>query len=340
MTDSVLLQSVARLLGDRCTDAEVMKADAGTWLAALWQEIDAFGLPLALMSDAQGGFGVSMPEALAVVRLAGRAALPLPLPETIIANWLLGLAGLDPVEGPATVVLGAGLTLEKGRLSGLADRVPWGRDAALVAVVEQQGAAFVQRLRRENVSTQPGANIAHEPRDQVRVDAPIESMAPLPAELTGRAVLAVLSACRCNQMAGAMDRVAQLANAYVLQREQFGRKLAAFQAIQQSLAVLTGQVAASLAGAELAAEAAGSQPVRTMAIAAAKVRVGEAAGLAAGIAHQVHGAMGATFEYPLHLLTRRLWSWRDEYGNEAFWAAELGRSLAGAGGLWPALTEL
>ena len=44
---------------------------------------------------------------------------------------------------------------------------------------------------------------------------------------------------------------------------------------------------------------------------------GEAAGIGAAIAHQMHGAIGFTQEHQLHYLTRRLWSWRDEFGNEA-----------------------
>jgi alkylation response protein AidB-like acyl-CoA dehydrogenase len=60
----------------------------------------------------------------------------------------------------------------------------------------------------------------------------------------------------------------------------------------------------------------------------------------AEIAHQVHGAIGFTHEHRLHHLTRRLWSWRDEFGVESEWSGELGRLAAsrGGGGLWPLLT--
>jgi len=76
------------------------------------------------------------------------------------------------------------------------------------------------------------------------------------------------------------------------------------------------------------------------AIAVAKSRCGEAAGKVAEIAHQVHGAIGFTHEHRLHHLTRRLWSWRDEFGVESDWSIELGRLAAakGADGLWPLLT--
>ena len=76
-------------------------------------------------------------------------------------------------------------------------------------------------------------------------------------------------------------------------------------------------------------------------IAVAKIRTGEAAGLGAGIAHQCHGAIGFTYEHTLHFVTRRLWSWRAEFGAEVHWAATLGREVAarGADALWPYLTS-
>ena len=68
--------------------------------------------------------------------------------------------------------------------------------------------------------------------------------------------------------------------------------------------------------------------------------LGEAAGKAANIAHASFGAMGFTREHALHYSTRRLWAWRNEFGGESFWQAEIGRSVAKAGGdrLWATLT--
>src|SRR3546814_1067112 len=60
----------------------------------------------------------------------------------------------------------------------------------------------------------------------------------------------------------------------------------------------------------------------------------------ASIAHQVHGAIGFTYEHALHFATRRLWSWRAEFGAESHWAELLGRAAIrrGADRLWPDLT--
>ena len=50
--------------------------------------------------------------------------------------------------------------------------------------------------------------------------------------------------------------------------------------------------------------------------------------------------MGFTYEHSLHHRTRRMWVWRDEYGNEAEWSVKLGRMVAGRGGddLWAFVT--
>jgi acyl-CoA dehydrogenase len=74
-------------------------------------------------------------------------------------------------------------------------------------------------------------------------------------------------------------------------------------------------------------------------VAAAKIRVGEAAGEGAAIAHQVLGAIGFTREHILHRFTQRLWAWRDDFGSESQWAVKLGSRVAanGADALWPML---
>src|SRR5207237_3455840 len=102
--------------------------------------------------------------------------------------------------------------------------------------------------------------------------------------------------------------------------------------------------AAAGAAADAAAEAIAVHGVGGELVAAevaiAKLRVGEAAGAGAAIAHQVHGAMGFTYEHSLHHATRRLWAWREEFGNEAHWAVQRGHMVAarGADAPWPFIT--
>ena len=75
-------------------------------------------------------------------------------------------------------------------------------------------------------------------------------------------------------------------------------------------------------------------------IATAKLVANQAAARATKACHQAHGAMGMTQAYPLHHFSRRLWSWRKEYGTDAHWSAVLGQmaTSVGADGLYPLIT--
>jgi acyl-CoA dehydrogenase len=48
-------------------------------------------------------------------------------------------------------------------------------------------------------------------------------------------------------------------------------------------------------------------------------------------AHQAHGAMGVTREYPLHHYSRRLWAWRHEFGAVGSWRRRLGADVVAGG---------
>jgi alkylation response protein AidB-like acyl-CoA dehydrogenase len=155
---------------------------------------------------------------------------------------------------------------------------------------------------------------------------------------------ALQPAATVSLMAGAMGQALALSIEHVNTRQQFGRPLGKFQAVQQSLAVMACEVrAVEAAAAALAArlDAVGLDPAAAaFEIAAAKLRANRAVGVVTAIAHQVHGAIGFTAEYELNRVTIPLMRWRGEHGNDAYWAAKLGRQLAGLGGqgLWEALT--
>ena len=192
-------------------------------------------------------------------------------------------------------------------------------------------------VSRDSWSTSPGENVAREPRDTVRFDGPVIAVGPAAVDEAG--LIAVGAAMRTQQIAGALTRLTEMTTQYAQDRVQFGRPIGKFQAVQQNLAVVAGQAAAAVAAADLAAEAV-ADGLEILPIAAGKARAGEAAGIAAGIAHQIHGAIGFTFEHNLHFLTRRLWSWRDEFGKDAVWQAMLGRHMAAVGGaaVWAEIT--
>ena len=141
----------------------------------------------------------------------------------------------------------------------------------------------------------------------------------VPAAMLSPEARAALTAAK---MAGAIERLLGLTTAHVTARQQFGRPLSAFQAVQQQLAQLAEEVAAARLAAHIGLGGAGFTLVRA---AAAKLRCNEAAALSTAIAHQLHGAIGATADYDLQLYTRALWRWQREAGTTAHWAGQLGR---------------
>ena len=126
---------------------------------------------------------------------------------------------------------------------------------------------------------------------------------------------------------------------YARTRVQFGKPIASFQAIQQQLAVLAGHTAAAGIAADAAIADLENPSGAGRSAAAAKVRCGEAAGAAASIAHQVHGAIGITKEHSLHFATRRLVVAGGVWSGDLL-GGELGRAAAraGADAYWPSVT--
>ena len=342
-TGALLAATVERLLETHCSPARLLDAERGAWSASLWAALEAAGLTRALLPEAAGGVGLDPGAALALVRAVGRHAAPAPLAETMMAGWLLAGAGLEVPDGVLTIVpsrTGDSLALcpdgAGWRLTGSARRVPWARHAGAAAVlVEAEGKWVAALVPAAGWHVSPGANLALEPRDDLALEARLGADAVAPAG-TDPSVLHRLGAVmRCLAIAGALETVLAMTVDYAQQRVQFGRPIGKFQAIQQNLAILAGQTVAAGAAADIAVEAfAAGLPAAP--IAAAKARAGEAASLAAGIAHQVHGAIGFTEEHRLHFFTKRLWSWRDEFGNEAEWSLALGRLAAASGAhrLW------
>ena len=343
---SLLSDTVTRLFGDLATKELIEAAEKGTWPDKLWRALEEGGLTLPLVSEDAGGAGGTWLDAHVVIRASGRYTVPVPLAETIVAGWLLSRAGLEVPFGPLTLApvhrderLTLTQTADGVKVSGRATRVPWGRDAGhVVTVAELDGRPTVALIARGAATVEEDRNLALEPRDTL-VFRDVSAVAAAAADVPADAIHVYGAMARAAQMAGALEACLVQSVRYATERKQFGRPIGSFQAIQQNLAVLAGHVAAAGIAAESAFRAAERGDAR-FEVAVAKVRAGEAAGVGAGIAHQTHGAIGFTYEHSLHFATRRLWSWRAEFGSESAWARELGCTVAarGADALWADLT--
>lgn len=351
---TMLGDTVNRLFGDKVTAELLASTEDGVWPDALWAAVEEAGLTLPMVSEKRGGVGCSWLDARVVLHGAGQYAVPLPLAETILAGWLLDCAGIEPPMGPMSVAYaaqGAGLHLFRDadgwRLDGVAPRVPWGSKAGHVVVVEEaEGAVRVALVANADYQAEPDKNMAREPRDTLRFENAPVAACGVAAGLPENAVQLYGALIRSIQIGGALERALVESVKYANDRVQFGKPIGKFQAVQQSLAQLADEVAACGA-AGTAACAAVDKSLRTnnpedvwLRIAAAKTRASEGAGKGASISHQAHGAFGFTYEHVLHFATRRLWSWRSEFGTGDVWAQELGKRVVdiGADNLWETLT--
>ncbi|MDD9981452.1 MAG: acyl-CoA/acyl-ACP dehydrogenase [Gammaproteobacteria bacterium] len=353
--DLLVIDTTDRLLSELCGPAVVTTAEDGTWPEALWDALEESALTRAWIPEALGGPGTGLADGFAIVRLAGTHAVPAPLAETLLAGWLASEADLEAPEGPLTVApvdTASSIGLDGDALVGFATRVPYARACGHLAVVFREGDAGtgtpgVAIVERAACAVEPGTSLAGEPSDTVFLDGvvPIARSAPVAVNLAER-LRRMGAAMRAEQMAGALEGCLEQSLRYASDRHQFGRPIAKFQAVQHNLAVLAGEVAAATTSADAAASAIARHSIDDnrafLAVATAKIRCGQAAGAGAGIAHQVHGAMGFTREYSLQHRTRRLWSWRDEFDPETVWAIQLGRRVAKDGGdaLWATVTAV
>ncbi len=329
---SMLRESVSRLFREQLDKEAIVAAENGEWLGELWATVDGNGLTRPHELDECGSAWV---ESGVIARAAGRYCVPLPVSETILASWLLAKAGIEIPDGPLTIASGGDLVFE---------RVPWAARAThLVVAAPIESAIAIRLFSLDAAEIEAGTNLALEPRDRVRLDS-AKQVAAAPTDLCLDVISLYGAMLRCGQMAGALDALLDMSVQYAAERIQFGKPLAAFQAIQQELAKLAGHVAEAGVAAD-AAFASAQRAAQTVhdplfEIAAAKVVAGEAAELAPRIAHQVHGAIGFTYEHALHFASRRLWAWRAEFGTASVWAERLGRLAyeCGADGLWPQIT--
>jgi alkylation response protein AidB-like acyl-CoA dehydrogenase len=399
-SESLVAETARRIFSDLCDPQTLNRAADDAWRAPAWSALEEAGLPLAWVPEALGGAGADLADGFAALREAGRAAVPLPLAETLLAGWLLSQAGIASPQGPMTCGPardGDSVILARnGTLSGRLRAVSQAKGAAHLAVVAQReaGGAVVALVAAGDARIVDRTGLAGDALNAVEFDGarPLAAQ-DAPPGLDAGALMLMGAAVRAMQMAGALEAILDLSVAYANERVAFGRPIAKFQAVQHNLARLAGEVAAALAAAGSAADAiaaaspfidgntqaaasppplwgrdrvggiadhsgSGVSPSLTpphkgegnpgaanlyervfLEAASAKIRVGEAAGEGAAIAHQVLGAIGFTREHVLHRFTRRLWAWRDDFGNESQWAVKLGHLVAakGADALWPML---
>jgi hypothetical protein len=274
-----------------------------------------------------------------VVLAMGAAGADAAAADAMAADELARRVGL-PIAGQ--VILGSGTLIAfepdtpKGSLETAGDLAPTCHvlaDVTEVVLGDGEPSFQVVNLpvatadRRTTTPTVAGA-----PRTMLR----FEGVRPIASGPLQRSAPCLHAGARMRALliAGACARATELTLAYTQERRQFGKPLASFQAIQHSLARLAEESLAARAIALRAAYATGTADAALL-TAAARVRTAEAAKVVYDLAHQCHGAIGFTADYPLQEVTRRLLVWRTEFGTPRDWSRELARRIReNSGDLW------
>lgn len=308
-TRQLIIDTAEKIFADHCQKNLLDSAEQGTFPQDLWEKIVENGFHQL----GSAGSGTDAADLYAFLKVCGRFSVPLPMAEVLLSNQWLGNVGNESDSSFASI----------GRRNELSiNQVPWGRSAATILGVDADSHQVT--VIDTPIVDEMNSNLAGEAHDSFLLkggERQIE-VEDLP--------FAQMALARTNLIAGGLQATLDLGLQFASERSQFGRSISKFQAIQHSLAVVAAEVAAAQRAADAAVDALGTLRFLDE-VSASKARVGEAVGIVAEQVHQVHGAMGFTYEHRLHHFTRRLWAWRDEWGNEFYWQAMLGRRLAAMG---------
>ena len=337
---ALLAEQLDRLFTRQVDRGLIAAVERGEPADMLWREVEGLGAVLALAEANAGGAGLDWVTCRAALGTTGSHAAPVPLGETMVGAWALAAAGIEPPAGPLIVVTSILAVDAQDCITGGEALLPWARaDSSAVIVAERGSKRWLALVTLDPEDLSPRGTVSRVPSARLQLHAKAtQQLAPAPALLGLLGLLPAMAVLRSVQIAAALDRVLALTVEYANTRQQFGKPIGRFQAVQHLLADLAGQAAAAQVAALYGCRQLDAGTAEHGA-AVAKICTSRAAGIGAAAAHQVFGASGVTDEHVLHDLTRRLWQWRTEAGSEHFWAERLGGPLIAAGGpaLWPAI---
>lgn len=301
-------------------------------LAQDWAGLAAAGLLALAVPEEQGGEGLGLAEVAVLLRETGARAVHLPVWETLCCGALTlaaagtseqrqallpGVAAGQIILTPALREVGAGITAtptttySDGAVTGRKIGVTYADQAARLLVTATRGNDVVVALvdpSGPGVTMMESSSSSGRTEHTVVLDgAPGELLEPGAARVLREHAIAGLCLTAAGVVAGARDLTAT----YIKGREQFGRKLAEFQAVAQQIAdVYISSRTIDLAAANAAWRIGeGLDVTDDLAVAAYWICAEGPAALRT--CHHLHGGMGVDETYPLH----HYFSWITDIGH-------------------------
>lgn len=364
---TAIVELAGRILGDRCTPEALAAVEAAgdRFDADLWRllaEADLLGLTLP---EADGGGGYGVLEAALLCQEVGRTAAPVPLWSTLMLGALpiarhgdgatradvlpkvaageLALTAALVEEGgslpPATPATTATVEGETATLTGTKHVVPSVHLAAaglptkvLVPATDGDGRTVVALVDATGpgVTVTPDVGTDLEPLSTVVLDGAPGRIVGDDGDAVVAAIVALGTAGICARQAGTCEAALRIAAAYTSEREQFGTKIATFQAVAHRLADayidteairLTSTHAAWLLDEGLPADEA---------LAVAKIWASEGGQRVVHAAQHVHGGIGVDTDYPVHRFFRAAKAAEHTLGTASPHLVALGGRIVGA----------
>lgn len=320
------VQSLARqILSDIATHERNRQLEvADEWIdRKAWEALADAGLIGIALPAEHGGGGLGFLEVALVLEEIGRTVAKVPYLASVVggalaiaefgdaslrAEWLPRLAGGEAIATAAvTEVPGAAATTavrrgETWNLTGVVDFVPAGLDADVLLVAAATGdgervfvvdprANGVGVVRQDTTTGVPEARIAFR-------DAPAIGL--LSGDAVADWIRLRLTAGLAAMAAGVCDAALHITADYTKTREQFGRKIASFQAVSQRVGdIYIDAEAIKLTALQAAWRISEGLPAAREVV-IAKYWAADGGWRVVYGAQHLHGGMGVDRDYPIH----------------------------------------
>ena len=352
MSFSIINDTAEKLFSNEVDKQLIEQVEKGHFPESLWQQNIDLGFTTLFCKEDFGGIEAPWVDAYPVFYHIGYHQVPLPIAETAIANLILSAADsaylTDRPIAIATADQPQILNIDDtNSIHGEIKNVKWARYSDYLLLTINASQLVLIDLNAEGVKIIEGVDTSQMPADTVQFNqVMIKEVIQNPFTNLEDPIKVFGAAARSVMIVGALEFALDQSVQYAKDRIQFGKPIGKNQALQQQLALMAGEVAVSRASAFMACKDLPdvNQLIADSAefsVAAAKVCTGDAVTNGTSIAHQVHGAIGFTYEHSLNFATRRLWAWRGDFGNASQWARKIGQGFAQQSGeeFWPTLTQ-
>jgi alkylation response protein AidB-like acyl-CoA dehydrogenase len=310
-----------------------LRAAGGRFSADLWGGLTALGLQTLLVPEQHGGSALGLVDSVLAFEEFGRALVPGPMRDTILISEVIArfatpeqCAALLPaiVAGTARLAFahaepGAGHRTEPAGVTAMPDGSAWrlrGRKILVPAadattslaisarLPDGRAALFLCDLPAHGVTL--ARNVAIDPDSMPgRVDLNDAAATMLGTAAIDR-LLETSAIAAAAEMVGIAGAALDMAVAYAKQRTQFGRLIGSFQAIKHRCADMLVAVEAARPASYYAAWAATEgAPDQALAVSVAKAAAGDAGRFVCNECLQIHGGVGFTWEFDVHLYLKR-----------------------------------